>query len=160
MLAAAITVLAPDARAIMFGPAPTAIRDHDPKELERAGIIPWNTLKELEISYETKGPGQTSFTQSFTTELQELNGKEVKLAGFIYPVEAGEQQSYFLLAAYPPNCPFCLPGGPTDMVEIKTEKPVRFTQDAIILAGRFELLQDDPSGLLYRLKDARTVTLP
>jgi len=134
----------PHAGAIMFGPAPTAIRDHDPAELRAAGIVPWDVLKELEISYETKGPGMTSFTQSFTTELKELDGKEVKFAGFIYPTEAGEQQTSFLLSAYPPNCPFCLPGGATDMVQVETATPVRFTQEAIILAGRFELLRDDP----------------
>jgi hypothetical protein len=134
-------------------------RDHDPKVLERAGVVPWETLRELEISYESKGPGMTDFKSSFTTALLDLDGKEVKLAGFIYPLEAAEAHERFLLAAYPPSCPFCLPGGATEMVEVLAKPPVRFTYDAIVLAGRFELLRDDPSGLLYRLHDARTVTL-
>lgn len=45
------------------------------------------------------------------------------------------------------------------MVEVVASTPIRFTYDALILEGRFELLRDDPSGLLYRLHDARTVVL-
>jgi hypothetical protein len=45
------------------------------------------------------------------------------------------------------------------MVEVLASTPVRFTYEAIVLEGRFELLRDDPSGLLYRLHDARPVVL-
>lgn len=134
-------------------------RDHDPKQLERAGVVSWDTLRELDVVYETKGPGMTDFRTSFTSALLELDGKTVKLIGFIYPMEAGEDHRRFLLAAYPPSCPFCLPGGATEMVEVLASTPVRFTYEAIVLEGRFELLRDDPSGLLYRLHDARPVVL-
>ncbi|BCX16899.1 MAG: hypothetical protein KatS3mg117_0581 [Geminicoccaceae bacterium] len=134
-------------------------RDHDPKQLERAGVVSWDTLRELDVVYETKGPGMTDFRTSFTSALLELDGKTVKLIGFIYPTEAGEDHRRFLLAAYPPSCPFCLPGGATEMVEVLASTPVRFTYEAIVLEGRFELLRDDPSGLLYRLHDARPVVL-
>lgn len=134
-------------------------RDHDPKVLERAGVISWDILRELDVTYETKGPGMTSFRTEFTSALHELDGKSVKLVGFIYPLEAAEAYQRFLLAAYPPSCPFCLPGGATEMVEVFASTPVRFTYDALVLEGRFELLRDDPSGLLYRLHDARAVVL-
>lgn len=134
-------------------------RDHDPKVLERAGVISWDILRELDVTYETKGPGMTSFRTEFTSALHELDGQSVKLVGFIYPLEAAEAHQRFLLAAYPPSCPFCLPGGATEMVEVVASTPIRFTYDALILEGRFELLRDDPSGLLYRLHDARAVLL-
>lgn len=134
-------------------------RDHDPKLLERAGVVSWDVLRELDVTYETKGPGMTSFRTEFTSALHELDGKSVKLVGFIYPLEAAEAHQRFLLAAYPPSCPFCLPGGATEMVEVVASTPIRFTYDALILEGRFELLRDDPSGLLYRLHDARAVVL-
>jgi len=149
-----------DCRAFTFGQQVSPLgRDHDPKMLERAGVVSWDTLRELDVTYETKGPGMTDFRTSFTSALLELDGKTVKLIGFIYPLEAAEQHQRFLLSAYPPSCPFCLPGGATEMVEVLASAPVKFTYDALVLQGRFELLRDDPSGLLYRLHDARPVVL-
>lgn len=146
--------------AFQLGQPPVQLgRDHDPKALERAGVVSWDTLRELDVTYETKGPGMTDFRTSFTSELLALDGKTVKLVGFIYPLEAAEHHQRFLLSAYPPSCPFCLPGGATEMVEVLASSPVRFTYDSLVLEGRFELLRDDPSGLLYRLHDARAVAL-
>ncbi|MCS6877456.1 MAG: DUF3299 domain-containing protein [Geminicoccaceae bacterium] len=135
------------------------VRDHDPARLARAGVVSWDVLRELDIVYETKGPGMTDFRTQFTSALEQLDGKRVRLAGFIYPTEAAETYTRFLLSAYPANCPFCLPGGATELVEVRAAAPIRFTYDPLILEGRFELLRDDPSGLLYRLHDARPVTL-
>lgn len=161
--AAALLIPPPPASALsIFGQsspaqAPAAVPDHDPAKLKAQGIVPWDMLRELDISYESLGPGKTVFTTSFSAELKALDGKEVKLIGFVYPTEPGETHARFLLAAYPPSCPFCLPGGPTDMVDVQAKEAVRFSNDAVTLAGRFELLQDDPSGLYYRLHDAREV---
>lgn len=139
--------------------APTPIRpyDHDPNDLRMKGALSWDMLRELEIAYESPLPGQTSVTTSFTTALEEIDGKEVKLVGFLYPLEAGESHRYFLLSAFPPSCPFCLPGGVTDLVEVKAAEPVPFTYDPLVVSGRFALLRDDPSGLLYRLEGAKLV---
>jgi len=146
--------------AFALGQSPVQLgRDHDPKQLERAGVVSWDILRELDVVYETRGPGMTDFRTSFTSALLELDGKTIKLAGFIYPLEAADAHQRFLLAAYPPSCPFCLPGGATEMVEVLASTPVPFSYDALVLEGRFELLRDDPSGLLYRLHDARPVVL-
>ena len=32
--------------------------------------------------------------------------------GFIYPLEGGLKHEHFLLTAWPPSRPFCLPAGP------------------------------------------------
>lgn len=135
------------------------VRDHDPARLARAGVVSWDVLRELDIVYETKGPGMTDFRTKFTSALEELDGKRIRLAGFIYPTEAAETYTQFLFSAYPPNCPFCLPGGATELVEVRAGVPIRFTYDPLVLEGRFELLRDDPSGLLYRLHDARPIQL-
>lgn len=157
---AAGAAVAPTAMAFTLGQAAApGQRDHDPKALERAGVLPWDMLRELDVTYETQGPGMTSFRTEFSSDLMKLDGKPVRLAGFLYPLEAAEAHDRFLLAAYPPSCPFCLPGGATEMVEVLASPPIRFTYDPLVLEGRFELLVDDPSGLLYRLHEARTITL-
>ena len=76
--------------------------------------------------------------------------------GFIYPLEGGLEQA---LPAHrlPPVCPFCLPAGPSQMVEVFCQEPVEFTEGAILMAGRFELLKDDPSGMYYRMQAAKEV---
>ncbi len=157
LLLALVAPLRPGA--FMLGPAPGVVRDHDPKDLERAGVVSWDLLRELDVTYESMGPGMTTFRTAFTSKLLELDGKSVKLIGFLYPLEAAEHHARFLLSAYPPSCPFCLPGGATEMVEVLARSPVPFTYDPLLLEGRLELLRDDPSGLLYRLHDAQPARL-
>jgi uncharacterized protein len=157
---AALAVLAPmpgEAFTVTDQPLPGVVTDHDLNDLRLQGAVSWDTLRELEIAFESPLPGQTSVTTSFTTELQQLDGQEVKLVGFLYPLEAGETHERFLLSAFPPGCPFCLPGGPTDLVDVESSSPVPFSYDPIVVIGRFELLIDDDSGLLYRLHEARLV---
>jgi hypothetical protein len=43
------------------------------------------------------------------------------------------------------------------MVEVFCEEPVEFTDGAILMAGKFEVLNDDPSGMYYRMRDAELV---
>jgi hypothetical protein len=47
--------------------------------------------------------------------------------GHLYPLEGGLEHERFLLTAWPPSCPFCLPAGPSQMVEVYCEEPVEFT---------------------------------
>jgi hypothetical protein len=43
------------------------------------------------------------------------------------------------------------------MVEVFCQEPIEFTEGAILMAGRFELLEDDPSGMYYRMHDAEEI---
>ena len=55
----------------------------------------------------------------------------------------------------PQTCSFCLPGGPEQMVEVKTKTPVKYTFDPVVLSGRLAVLKDDPTGVFYRLTEAQ-----
>ena len=121
------------------------------------GVVGWDTLGELEVTAEPIAPLQTRFKTDYTREVKALDGQQVKLMGFIYPLEGGLEHARFLLTAWPPSCPFCLPAGPSQMVEVLCAEPVDFTEGAILLAGRFEVLEEDPSGLYYRLHEAELV---
>jgi uncharacterized protein len=52
--------------------------------------------------------------------------------GFLYPLEGGVSHDHFLLTAWPPSCPFCLPAGPSQMVEVFCAEPVDFSEGAIL----------------------------
>jgi hypothetical protein len=119
------------------------------------GVVSWDTLAKLEVETEVQGPLRATFTTSYSDEIEALDGEQVKLMGFLFPLEGGLEHERFLLTAWPPSCPFCLPAGPTHMVEVFCEEPVEFSEGAIVMAGRFEVLRDDPSGLYYRLLEGR-----
>jgi hypothetical protein len=110
-----------------------------------------------QIPTEVTGPLRATFTTSYGDVIEALDGQEVKLMGFLFPLEGGIEHARFLLTAWPPSCPFCLPAGPSQMVEVFCAEPIAYSEGAIVIAGRFELLHDDPSGLYYRLHDARLV---
>lgn len=94
------------------------------------------------------------FEVVFGKEVQKLNGKKVKVAGFMLPLQQTEKHTRFLLAAVPPSCPFCLPGGPNSTIEVFCKDPIAFAQDGMVLSGTMNLLKDDPTGFYYRLTDA------
>jgi uncharacterized protein len=121
------------------------------------GVVGWDTLGKLDVRTEVIAPLQARFHTDYSAEIKALDGQEVKLMGFIYPLEGGLEHRRFLLTAWPPSCPFCLPAGPSQMVEVLCEEPVAFTEGAILMAGKFELLEDDPSGMYYRMQGAKEV---
>jgi hypothetical protein len=104
------------------------------------------------VAPESEEPAK--FEVVFAKELQKLQGKKVKVAGFMLPLQQAEKHTRFLLAAVPPSCPFCLPGGPNSTIEVLCKTPVKFSQDALVVNGTLNLLRDDASGFYYRLTEA------
>ena len=121
-----------------------------------ASALSWEELMALEVRVETPAPLQTVFHVSYPDSLMAKNGAVVRIKGFMYPLEAGETHTYFLLSALPPSCPFCLPASSRGLVEVMCDQGVRYTLEPVILEGRFELLKDAATGLHYRLDHART----
>jgi hypothetical protein len=116
---------------------------------ELKGVVSWKTLAEV-----TPVKQKDRFVPQFSSGIEGLDRKEVKLQGFMMPLDMGERQKRFLLVAMPPSCAFCLPGGPDQMVEVQARSPVKYGFEPIIVTGRFVVLKDDPMGLYYRLTDA------
>jgi hypothetical protein len=53
-----------------------------------------------------------------------------------------------------------MPAGPDAMVEVLAKTPVSYGFEPVVVAGKFSVLKDDPSGMLYRMTDAEAVTSP
>ncbi len=121
------------------------------------GTVSWDVLGTMDVKVEVLAPLRSQMTKSFTKEVKALDRETVQIMGFLYPLEGGKAHERFLLTAWPPSCPFCLPAGPTLMVEVHAAEPVEFGEGAILMAGTFNLLENDSSGLFYRLEDARLV---
>jgi hypothetical protein len=116
---------------------------------ERKDVVSWKTFSQVELVKQ-----KDRYVPQFAKEVAALDQKEVKVQGFMMPLEVGDKQSHFVLSAMPQTCAFCLPGGPESMVEVKSKTPVKYTFDALVLSGKLTVLKDDPTGIFYRLTDA------
>ena len=108
------------------------------------GALPWETLADVEAAAD--GPG---VAVSWGPGVLALDGETVKMVGFLLPLGGARQ----LLAKNSPNCPFCLPTGPEGYVELICDEPIDYTMDAVVVAGRFEVLRGAGSGYYYRMTD-------
>jgi len=143
LLAFAVPALAqhqvpPGADPIQFKPLP-----------ERKDVVSWKTLSQVELVKQ-----KDRYVPQFAKDVSALDQKEIKVQGFMMPLEVGDKQSHFVLTAMPQSCAFCLPGGPESMVEVKSKTPVKYTFDAVVVTGKLTVLKDDPTGIFYRLSDA------
>lgn len=115
------------------------------------GVVSWNTMTDIDTREGRNG----LLAPVFSDKARELDGRRVRVQGFMLPLDNSEKQSHFLLSRTPPSCFYCLPGGPENVVEVKTGEPVAFSFDPIVIDGRMELLEDSDLGLFYRLSAAR-----
>jgi hypothetical protein len=118
---------------------------------ERKDVLSWKTLAQVELV-----KMKDRYVPQFASSVTSLDQKQVKVQGFMLPLQTGDKQSHFVLAAMPQTCSFCMPGGPESMVEVKTKSPVKYTFDAVVLSGKLTVLKDDPTGIFYRLTDAES----
>jgi hypothetical protein len=116
---------------------------------ERKDVVSWKLLSQVELVKQ-----KDRYVPQFSSNITALNKKEVKMQGFMLPLQMGDKQTHFVLAAMPQTCAFCMPGGPESLVEVKSKTPVKYTFDAIVMSGKLEVLKDDPTGIFYRLTDA------
>jgi uncharacterized protein len=119
---------------------------------DKRPVVSWEALAQV-TGVTQKG----RYIPQFPKEIAALDRKEVRLEGFMMPLDVGVQQKRFLLTAVPSSCGFCLPGGAEQIVEVQARTPVKYVLDAIVVSGRFALVYDEAGGLLYRLTDAIAV---
>src|SRR5688572_20363968 len=145
--------------AVLLAFAAPAIAQHqvppgvDPNQFkplpERKDVVSWKTLSQVELVKQ-----KDRYVPQFAKDVSALDQKEVKVQGFMMPLQVGDKQSHFVLTAMPQSCAFCLPGGPESMVEVKTKMPVKYTFEPVVVTGKMAILKDDPTGVFYRLTDA------
>ena len=157
-LVAVAALLAPPATAVTTDiPAaglPTATDYSQAVLPDRAGVVSWRTLAQVQP---VKRDGK--MVPEFAPDILKLDQKDVRMQGFIIPLDIGDRQKRFLLSAVPSHCPFCMPAGPDALVEVVAKTPVKFGFEPIVVSGRLAVLKDDPTGVLYRLTEAESVGL-
>lgn len=123
-----------------------------PPLVPRADVVPWSVLAEVKEKFQ-----KPKIITLYSPAIRKLDTTTVKIQGYMTPLEPGTEHRHFLLLSVPPSCPFCVPGGPESIIEVRTNATVKYTQTAIVVEGRFHVLDQDPQGLYYRMTDARVV---
>lgn len=119
---------------------------------ERDGVVSWQTLAQVQP---VKQGGKMGY--EFSREILALDRKDVKVQGFMIPLDIGDKQRHFLISAVPPHCSFCLPAGADAIVEVEASTPITYTFDPIVVSGRFAVQKDDGSGVLFKMTNAGPV---
>ena len=119
----------------------------------------WKVLSKVQIekrfdellNYEIDFP-------TFSDEVKALNGKEIVLEGWIIPFDELRGENYFVLSALPfANCFFCGGAGPETVLEVFSEKNIKFTEKRIKVKGILNINADDPMKLMYILQKAELI---
>jgi hypothetical protein len=120
------------------------------------GVTSWDVLGKSSVLY-GEVDGAAPVTIIVPPEVEALDGREVQLMGFMFPIEAETPMRRFLLVEYPADCPFCLAGAvePSRLVEVHTPGGADYREDQVIVSGRLEIVRGDEDGLVYRLEEAR-----
>jgi predicted AlkP superfamily phosphohydrolase/phosphomutase len=113
-------------------------------------VLRWDVLAQGPGAEDATGSSDPAAARTFAPAAAEFDGQDVQVTGFIYPLHPGAAD-HFLLSPTPSVCQYCLPTGPDQLIEVEAEEGVSYTDEPVVVAGRLELLQHDPSGLYYRL---------
>lgn len=91
----------------------------------------------------------------FADQVQQLEGTQIEVKGYIIPVEGYKSNTEFIFSAYPYNmCFFCGGAGPETVMEVESNEPVEYTAEQVILKGKLTLNADDINRLMYLLSEA------
>ncbi|WP_017730563.1 hypothetical protein [Nafulsella turpanensis] len=116
----------------------------------------WKQLEAVKFSTVNTEDGFPMDVPTFGPEVKALEGKTIRLKGYIIPLKELQGQNYFVFSRYPFNlCYFCGAAGPETIIEVNSAEEIPFTEDLIELEGRFELNASDPDHMMYLLNEAR-----
>lgn len=127
-----------------------------PKNRKPPGGV-WETLLKLKFK-ESYNREVDAIVQEplFTEPIKALNGKEVKVKGYVIPLET--PQGMFMFSAYPmAQCFFCGGSGPESIIEVYPKKPIPYEETSIEIKGVLRLNSTDPKKMSYILEKAEMV---
>ena len=120
--------------------------------------LTWDDLAQIKYtSVMDEELGYAYMKAVYDQSLQDLNGKEIMIQGYILPMDLETKQ--YALSAYPFSaCFFCGGGGRESVIELwLADTEEEFVLDDILVFKGIFVLNDDQFGLNYILKDASVV---
>lgn len=120
------------------------------------GGTAWALLESTKLIDRKDAKGTVYTKPAFPPAVAALNGKRVKVSGWMMPLENAAKQKHFVLLGYPPGCPFHFHAMPNQFVEIRTGTAVPAnTTDPMTVSGTLQLTGQDERGIFYQINDAQ-----
>lgn len=123
------------------------------------GGIDWalfSRTKQIPYSIEKEGETWEGVKPEFSDEIKNLEGKKIKMTGYMFPLDQSEEQSKFLFGPFPLTCPYHYHASASLTIEAHAEKPILFNYDPVTIEGVLELVPEDfEYNTFYRLKDVQ-----
>lgn len=120
------------------------------------GGVSWKILEATDEKTRKDSAGYILSKPVFTSKVKSLEGKRIKVAGWMMPLENGSKQKHFVLLAYPPGCPFHFHAMPNQFIEIYADTPFPTNESKVLtVSGILELTGQDESGIFYRMRGAK-----
>lgn len=114
----------------------------------------WNTLAKVSYKVEQDEFGEL-YVPEFSSEVKELEGKEITLQGFIIPFEGMFKPKHLILSSLPIDaCFFCGTGGPESVAEVYLKEEIKYTTRPVKIKGRLKINYNDINELMYVLENA------
>jgi tetratricopeptide (TPR) repeat protein len=119
-----------------------------PVSLTGINALPWALLADTIVD--------RHFKPTFPKYLQELDGKQVSLTGFMQPLGEDVELGSFMLIEYPVGCWYCEMPEITGivLVDLPPGKTTTLTREQVKITGRMALNAKDPENFLYTIKGA------
>jgi hypothetical protein len=94
---------------------------------------------------------------TFADRLRQLDGRRVRLSGFLQPLSDDPASEAFLLVEYPVGCWFCETPDATGIVrvELPSGKPAELRKGLVTVEGTLRLNSENPEDFLYTVEGAR-----
>ncbi len=119
----------------------------------------WKTL--AKITYKKQMDELMGFKVDvpvFSQDVKDLDGAEVKIRGYIIPIEGYKSHTEFILSAYPYNmCFFCGGAGPETVMQVTALSGIEYTAEPIVIKGILRLNDTDINKLMYALEEVELV---
>lgn len=120
------------------------------------GGVSWRVLEATGEITRTDSEGYIVSRPQFTAQVRRLEGRRIKVAGWMDAFEPGRRQTHFVLLGYPPGCPFHWHAAPNQFIEVKASTAFPLSDERmIVVEGVLELTGEDESGIFYVLNNAR-----
>ena len=122
-----------------------------------AGGISWSALEATKLNDRTDPKTKIIYTKPiFPPAIKALHGKQIKIAGWMMPLENSTRQKHWVLLGYPPGCPFHMHALPNQFIEVMAAVPFPVNENKVhIITGTLQQVGQDESGIFYRLVGAR-----
>lgn len=121
------------------------------------GAIAWSrfaTTKEIEQCKKLKDYDYCIVKPEYSEDMKALDGQEVTVMGFMFPLEESDKQKNFLIGPYPASCPFHYHVGPAQVVEVLASQPIAFSYDPITLKGTLRVKFNEETEVFFYLENA------